>query len=100
MKFLKKIFKIIFSYLGCLICLIIATIILFIIIALNSPLNSDYCLEDGDCKEGRVLIFENEEVVINKDNCLKHNGKWRKARTYNYCKLNTGTFSTKEIIYD
>ena len=77
----------------------LSLLLLLIVILLKLPI-SDYCIEDGDCKEGRILIFNNKEVIINIDNCLKHNGEWIKTRDYNYCKLNTGTFTVKEIIYD
>jgi len=47
---------------------------------------SDYCIEDGDCEEGRVIhTQEYGSVTINKDNCLKYNWKWYDKQKY--CKV-------------
>ena len=42
---------------------------------------SNYCIEDGDCYEGeKVWLGENEIIIINKENCLKHNWHWSEKR--------------------
>ena len=42
---------------------------------------SNYCIEDGDWYEGdKVWLGENEIIIINKENCLKHNWHWSEKR--------------------
>lgn len=49
-------------------------------------IESDYCIEDGDCKEGRIVNTEKYgKVLINKENCLKYNWEWYKKQKY--CKV-------------
>lgn len=49
-------------------------------------IESDYCIEDGDCKEGRIVNTEKYgTVLINKGNCLKYNWEWYEKQKY--CKL-------------
>ncbi|HNW26057.1 MAG TPA: hypothetical protein PKI94_04625 [Candidatus Gastranaerophilaceae bacterium] len=49
-------------------------------------IESDYCIEDGDCKEGRIVNTEKYgKVLINKENCLKYNWEWYEKQKY--CKL-------------
>lgn len=49
-------------------------------------IESDYCIEDGDCKEGRIVNTEKYgKVLINKENCLKYNWEWHEKQKY--CKL-------------
>ncbi len=43
-------------------------------------LDSDYCIEDGDCKEGREINTEHGKVIVNKENCLKYNWDWDEKR--------------------
>jgi len=48
-------------------------------------LRSDYCIEDGDCEEGRIIYHNDNEIIINKDNCLKYNWEWNEKKRF--CKL-------------
>lgn len=49
-------------------------------------IESDYCIEDGDCEEGRIVNTEKYgKVLINKENCLKYNWEWYEKQKY--CKL-------------
>ena len=78
---------------------ILGLIIVFaVIIAINFPLKSDYCLEDGDCKSGQVIIYDNKEITLNKDTCISNNWTWYEK--YQTCKIQTGIFKIKEVIYD
>ncbi len=49
-------------------------------------LRSDYCIEDGECEEGRVIWHDDEEILINKENCLKYNWVWHDEKKY--CDVN------------
>ncbi len=85
---------------GCLgIIIAILCILILIIYFLPYP-KSDYCLEDGDCKEGRIIYVDEQEILINEENCLKNNWIWYKKGKY--CKIDTNNtrFSVKEIVYD
>jgi hypothetical protein len=42
--------------------------------------DSDYCVEDGDCYEGREIKRHNTLIVINKENCLKYSWNWDEKR--------------------
>lgn len=35
------------------------------------------CVEDGVCKQGLSIIENKQEVIINKNNCILLNGKWK-----------------------
>ncbi|MBQ8848197.1 MAG: hypothetical protein IJ003_04560 [Candidatus Gastranaerophilales bacterium] len=59
---------------------------------------SDYCLEDGDCKAGRIIIINNKEILIDKNSCIKNNWNWHDKG--NYCKIENVKFYPKEIIYE
>lgn len=49
-------------------------------------IESDYCIEDGDCEEGRVINTEKYgKVEINKENCLKYHWTWYNKQKY--CKV-------------
>jgi len=49
-------------------------------------IESDYCIEDGDCEEGRVIHTQKYgSITINKENCLKYNWEW--YETQKYCKV-------------
>lgn len=49
-------------------------------------LNSDYCIEDGDCKAGEeIFINKNEKITISKETCLKYGWQWSEKR--NMCKV-------------
>lgn len=103
-KFLKYIFAmfktIVFGLLIILVGLVILLILLALLAIILSPIlpKSDYCLEDGDCKAGRVIIVDNKEIVISKDTCTKNNWDWHDES--NYCKIKNTKFRPKEIIYD
>lgn len=37
----------------------------------------DYCLEDGECEEGRkIIVNSKKEIIINKQTCLEYKWKW------------------------
>ncbi len=42
--------------------------------------DSDYCIEDGDCAEGREIVRNGETIIINKESCLEHSWKWDEKR--------------------
>lgn len=49
-------------------------------------IESDYCIEDGDCEEGRVINTEKYgSIKINKENCLKYHWEWYDKQKY--CKV-------------
>lgn len=49
-------------------------------------IESDYCIEDGDCEEGRIINTKKYgSVTINKENCLKYNWEWHDRQKY--CKV-------------
>ena len=49
-------------------------------------IESDYCIEDGDCEEGRVINTKKYgPVPINKENCLKYHWEWYEKQKY--CKV-------------
>ncbi len=57
--------------------LLIIIALLVLLIYIGSQHNSDYCIEDGDCYEGRIIKDSNGlEITINKENCLKYGWKW------------------------
>lgn len=96
MKILKLLLKIIWNLFAVLGLIIVFTVI----IAINFPLKSDYCLEDGDCKSGRVIIFENKEITLNKENCIENGWKWYEKSQYCIINKNIFDFKVKEVIYD
>ncbi len=55
-----------------------------------SAFDSDYCVEDGDCAEGREVSTKYGKIIINKENCLKYSWTWYKK--YSMCKLDTRDF--------
>ena len=71
------IIKNIFALLGFLAFVGIITIIIFLHF-FDFP--SDYCIEDGDCKEGRKINSEFGKIIINKENCEKHNWAYNEIR--------------------
>ena len=103
-KFLNYIFAIFktitFGLLIILAGLVVLLILLTLLVIILSPIlpKSDYCLEDGDCKAGRIIIVEDKEIEINKDTCIKNNWDWHDKS--NYCKIKNTMFHPKEIIYD
>lgn len=72
---------------------ILMIIVLFLICTISAirmmhylGIESDYCIEDGDCKEGRVINTKKYgSVTINKENCLKYNWEWYEKQKY--CKV-------------
>ena len=54
-------------------------------IAEIAGIESDYCIEDGDCKAGRTINTKYGKVFINKENCLQYNWRWNEKR--NECKI-------------
>jgi len=103
-KFLNYIFNIFktiaFGLLIILAGLVVLLILLILIVIILSPIlpKSDYCLEDGDCNAGRIIIVEDKEIEINKDTCIKNNWDWYEKSQY--CKIKNTMFHPKEIIYD
>ncbi len=85
----------IFKFLACIFfCIAISGLIKI----LQHLSKSDYCLEDGDCKIGRIIIIDNKEVIINKETCTKNNWVWYDRG--NICKIKNASFKVKEVIYD
>ena len=41
----------------------------------------DFCLDTGVCQEGLPLNTEKGKIIVNKDTCLDHNGKWDEKYT-------------------
>ena len=80
--------------------LIIFLILLALLAIILSPIlpKSDYCLEDGDCKAGRIIIINDKEILIDKNSCIKNNWNWHDKG--NYCKIENVKFYPKEIIYE
>ena len=104
----KSILKIIFTsiktiaiiFLLLLLGLVILFILFVLLIVILSPIlpKSDYCLEDGDCKAGRIIIINNKEILINKNSCIENNWDWYEKSQY--CKIKNVKFYPKEIIYE
>jgi len=87
-----------FSKILMAIILLIISSILLIRMMDYLGIKSDYCIEDGDCKEGRIIYVKEKEILINKDSCLKNNWEWwEKSKT---CKITKTSFRVKEVIYD
>lgn len=103
-KFLNYIFAIFkaiaFGLLIILAGLIIFLILLTLLVIILTPIlpKSDYCLEDGDCKAGRVILVDNKEIILNKDTCIKNHWDWYEKSQY--CKIKNTMFHPKEIIYE
>lgn len=79
----------------------ICILLVLIILSFKNILNlfkSDYCLEDGDCKAGRIIIINNKEILIDKNSCIANNWNWHDKG--NYCKIENVKFCPKEIIYE
>ncbi len=72
---------------------ILMVVVLFIICTVfvikmmhHLGIESDYCIEDGDCEEGRVINTQKYgSVTINKENCIKYNWEWYDKQKY--CKI-------------
>ena len=80
-----------------LIIFLISLVLLVNILSSILP-KSDYCLEDGDCKAGRIIIINNKEILINKNSCIENNWDWYEKSQY--CKIKNVKFYPKEIIYE
>lgn len=82
------------STLKILICILFGSVILFL---KNMPnlFKSDYCLEDGDCKAGRIIIIDNKEILINKNSCIENNWDWYEKSQY--CKIKIQNFIQKKL---
>lgn len=65
---------------------------------MSNLFKSDYCLEDGDCNAGRIIIINNKEILIDKNSCIENNWNWHDEG--NYCKIENVKFYPKEIIYE
>lgn len=61
-------------------------------------IQSDYCIEDGDCKEGRIININNNEILINKESCVENNWQWDEKGKI--CKITNARFKVKEVVYD
>ena len=77
---------------GCLrkILMIIVLFIICTVFAIRMMhhlgIESDYCIEDGDCEEGRVINTQKYgSITINKQNCLKYHWEWYDKQKY--CKV-------------
>jgi len=77
---------------GCLrkILMIIVLFIICTVFAIKMMhhlgIESDYCIEDGDCEEGRVIHTQKYgSIKINKQNCLKYHWEWYDKQKY--CKV-------------
>lgn len=103
-KFIKQIFIVLKSIIYALLTIFVGLIAFFVLFVLFviilSPIlpKSDYCLEDGDCKIGRIIIVDGKEIKIDKNTCLKNNWIWHDKG--NYCKIKNTKFHPKEVIYD
>ena len=43
----------------------------------------DYCIEDGDCEEGRILKdWNGKTIVITKEYCLENNYEWHEENKF------------------
>lgn len=45
--------------------------------------DKDACLDSGVCKAGLTIKIDGQEIIINKQSCIEHNGQWREK--YNDC---------------
>ena len=72
--------------------LIIFLILLALFVIILSPIlpKSDYCLEDGDCKAGRIIIINNKEILIDKNSCIENHWDWHEKSQY--CKIKNMKF--------
>lgn len=95
---MNKSLKLFLKILVCITIIIIALAILILILSHFSPIKSDYCLEDGYCKKGRIIYINKNEIIINQENCLKYGCKWDEKNKM--CKIENIGFKVKEIIYD
>ena len=83
---LKKILKIIFGAIIFIVISVVGLVLAVILVGNCLGIESDYCIEDGDCEEGRIVNTEKYgKVLINKKNCLKYNWEWYEKQKY--CKL-------------
>ncbi|OLA94588.1 MAG: hypothetical protein BHW64_03165 [Candidatus Melainabacteria bacterium LEY3_CP_29_8] len=63
-------------------------LVVLFIIAVNATiylmdymgLESDYCIEDGYCEEGRVVNTQHGTITINEENCIKYGWEWDEKR--------------------
>lgn len=75
----ENLFKSIFYLL--LFLFVMFFLVILVVICLDPILpQSDYCLEDGDCKEGRQIMRDGKMIIINEQSCIEHNWKWNKHR--------------------
>lgn len=86
-KFLKNDFAIGFLSLLIPVLVLMAFIIVILILDKQDPERvwHQYCIEDGDCKEGEELIIGGKHTVITKEYCLENHYKWNEE--YKYCRL-------------
>ena len=54
----------------------------------------DFCLDTGVCQEGLPLNTEKGKIIVNKDTCLDHNGKWDEK--YTRCHFQRPKFPIEE----
>lgn len=83
--------KIVICIIGAIFTLILAffTCAIFILILDGELPESDYCIEDHECKVGRIIKVDNREITISKETCLENDWWWEKSQV---CKIN-GSFS-------
>lgn len=71
-----------------------------ILISDKMGIKSDYCIEDGDCKAGRVIYANGQKILINKENCIKNGFEWFEKGQMCKIDVNKTRFSVEKIIYD
>ncbi len=75
---------------GCLLTAIGFIIFCFVAVAVLDKMGvlpeSDYCIEDGDCEEGREMTLpEGGSFIVNEENCLKYEWIWYEK--HKMCKI-------------
>lgn len=63
-------------------------------------IKSDYCIEDGDCKAGRVIYANGQKILINKENCIKNGFEWYEKNQMCKIDVNIAGFRVEKVIYD
>ncbi|MEE3349131.1 MAG: hypothetical protein VZR09_03745 [Candidatus Gastranaerophilaceae bacterium] len=82
---MKEIFDKKFIFCGLFVFLFVLTAISLFILKIYFSDKQDICLDTGYCKEGLSLNTEFGQITVNKESCIKHNGKWILSKKY--CKF-------------
>lgn len=90
LKILRSIIKNIIFCLSIIIVLICIFVAGVISIVGYSADKIDYCIEDGDCEEGRIINTPDGNITINKEICLKYKWKWNEQ--LKFCKVDYTIF--------